>query len=122
MPDRATFPDELLGVSLFASSGIGDLALRALGVKMLVANELLPDRASLFQANYPETLMIPGDIREISEKLLLATQKSLGGRRLDLLFATRPCQGMSKNGRGKLLRGVRDGLRSQIDPRNQLAT
>ena len=38
-------------VSLFCSSGIGDLGLSSNGIETVVANELLPDRAMLFQNN-----------------------------------------------------------------------
>jgi len=113
---------ELTAVSLFAASGIGDLALNAAGATVLVANELLPDRAELFRTNFPETEVIIGDIRENIQIIIDTTKRKLEGRTLDILFATPPCQGMSKNGRGKLLRGIRDGLKDAIDPRNQLAT
>jgi DNA (cytosine-5)-methyltransferase 1 len=113
---------EITAISLFASSGIGDLALKAAGIKVLVASELLHDRAELFKRNFPETKMISGDIRENIEAIVSTTKESLDGKSLDFLFATPPCQGMSKNGRGKLLRGIRDGLKDAIDPRNQLAT
>ena len=112
----------LTAVSLFCSSGIGDLALKAAGGDVLVANEYLRDRAELFQVNYPEAKVLVGDIRELSNQIIETSLERLSGRELDVIFATPPCQGMSKNGRGKLLRGVRDGLRDAIDPRNQLAT
>lgn len=115
-------PERLTAVSLFCSSGIGDLALRAAGADVLVANEFLEDRADLFRVNYPEADVLAGDIRELGGDIVRSTLARLQGRELDVLFATPPCQGMSKNGRGKLLRGVRDGLRDAIDPRNQLAT
>lgn len=114
--------DRLTAVSLFCSSGIGDLALRAAGADVLVANEFVPERAALFEVNYPEARVFVGDIRQLGPDIVEATKAALAGRPLDVLFATPPCQGMSKNGRGKLLRGVRDGLRDEIDPRNQLAT
>ena len=109
-----------LGISLFSSGGIGDLAMRANNVHMLVANELLPDRAALFSANYPDTHMIVGDINENVDCIINETNKALKGRKLDVIFATPPCQGMSKNGRGKLLYEVRHGNRESFDPRNQL--
>ena len=112
----------LFGISLFASSGIGDLAIRAAGINVITANEYLPDRADLFRSNYPDCEMIQGDIRELIPDIVRTTKERLGQHNLDVLFATPPCQGMSKNGRGKLLRGVRDGLREALDPRNQLAT
>jgi DNA (cytosine-5)-methyltransferase 1 len=109
-------------VSLFTSAGIGDLALRDVGARVLVANEILEDRASVFRRNFPDTKMLVGDIHNVTEDLIGVASKELEVGQLDLLLATPPCQGMSKNGRGKLLRGVRDGLRDQLDPRNQLAT
>lgn len=112
----------LTALSLFSSSGIGDLALRAAGAQLLVANELVSDRADLLQANFPEALVVKGDIREVAPQIIHSAHERLNGRDLDVIFATPPCQGMSKNGRGKLLRGIRDGYREKIDPRNQLAT
>ena len=54
-------------ISLFCSSGIGDLGLQANGVRTIIANELLPERARLFQANYPDCKMFSGDIWELKE-------------------------------------------------------
>ena len=39
---------------------------------------------------------------------------------LFLLYATPPCQGMSTNGAGTLLKGVREGNKPIIDARNRL--
>ncbi|MBI5170534.1 MAG: DNA cytosine methyltransferase [Candidatus Eisenbacteria bacterium] len=111
----------LTGVSLFTGGGIGDLALRACGVEVVVASELLSDRAEVYRANYPETHMIVGDIRTTKRDLLKLAQKRLDGRTLDVLFATPPCQGMSRNGRGKLLNGIRSGIKPKFDERNGLA-
>jgi len=112
--------EKLLGVSLFASSGIGDLAMRKLGVEMIVANEFLPERASLFEVNYPECDMLVGDIWSLSDEIVHLTLQRLEGRQLDVLVATPPCQGMSSNGLGKLLAEVRAGKRPALDPRNRL--
>lgn len=110
----------LLCVSLFASAGIGDLALKGVGGEVLVANELLADRASLFEANYPECSMVLGDIRIVEQEIIKVAKARLAGRELDVLFATPPCQGMSKNGRGKLLNGIRAGQKPELDARNTL--
>lgn len=107
-------------ISLFACGGIGDLGLRHAGFDVVVANELLNDRAEVFKYNYPETLMITGDIWEKSQEILDATVAALDGAPLDLVFATPPCQGMSKNGRGKLLSLIRQGLKDEVDERNLL--
>lgn len=51
-------------ISLFACGGIGDLGLRHAGFDVIVANELIDERAQVFKHNYPETHMIIGDIWE----------------------------------------------------------
>jgi len=107
-------------ISLFTGGGIGDLALRACGMNVLVASELLLDRAQVYRENFPETTMIIGDIRKKKKEIIDATRQRLGNRRLDVLFATPPCQGMSKNGRGKLLNGIRAGNKPRFDERNTL--
>lgn len=107
-------------ISLFSSAGIGDLALRSAGVSVLVANEYLSERAELFKRNFPETNMIVGDIRKLKNEIIDSTLAALNGCQLDILFATPPCQGMSKNGRGKLLAGIRAGIKPKIDERNLL--
>lgn len=119
--DTTEHKKTLTGVSLFSGGGIGDLAVRSAGVDVLVASELLPDRASVFRSNYPTATMFQGDIRETKERIIEETKNKLQGRALDILFATPPCQGMSKNGRGKLLRGVRSGVKPKLDERNRLA-
>lgn len=107
-------------VSLFACGGIGDLALRSAGFDVVVANELLADRASVFKRNFPEAEMVEGDIRSVRGRILDSVHDRLDGRSPDLVFATPPCQGMSKNGRGKLLNAIRQGIKSAVDPRNLL--
>ncbi len=119
--DTSEKRDAFKGVSLFSGGGIGDLALRAVGVDVLVASELLPDRASVFRSNYPNTTMVEGDIRKTKAEVIREAKNRLKGRPLDILFATPPCQGMSKNGRGKLLHGVRSGVKPKLDERNRLA-
>lgn len=107
-------------ISLFASGGIGDLALRHTGFDVLVANELLKDRAEIFKFNHPKTMMIVGDIWEKQTEIIAETHRRLSGEHLDIVFATPPCQGMSKNGRGKLLNAIRKGSKDKIDMRNLL--
>jgi DNA (cytosine-5)-methyltransferase 1 len=111
---------KIFGVSLFSSGGIGDIALRDSGVNVLVGNELLPERAELFRYNFPETEMLVGNIWKLEEKIISCIRQKLGEHELDILFATPPCQGMSKNGRGKLLNAVRKGQKPKHDERNRL--
>jgi DNA (cytosine-5)-methyltransferase 1 len=107
-------------ITLFSSGGIGDLAIKKHGIDILVANELIESRVRLHRHNFPETEMIEGDIWSKSEEIIKKTIRYLNGAELDFLFATPPCQGMSKNGQGKLLRGIREGLKPKFDERNQL--
>lgn len=113
-------PPEPTAVSLFSSGGIGDLSIRAAGFRLLASNELLVDRHSLFESNFPDVSAHTGDIRVVKAKLIADVRRQLKGRALTMLYATPPCQGMSKNGRGKLLNAVRAGKKPPLDERNQL--
>ena len=107
-------------ISLFASGGIGDLALRGSGIEVILANELIKERCEVFKANYPKCDTLSGDIWALQTEIVERTRERLNGEKLDMLLATPPCQGMSKNGRGKLLNEIRKGERPKLDPRNQL--
>ena len=52
------------GLSLFANVGIAESYLSQVGVDIVVANELLPERARFYQDVYPECNMICGDIQD----------------------------------------------------------
>lgn len=107
-------------ITLFSSGGIGDLAIKKLGIDILVANEIIESRVKLHRYNFPNTEMIHGDIWQKSEDIIKTTNQKLAGSELDFVFATPPCQGMSKNGQGKLLKGIRDGKKPKFDERNRL--
>lgn len=110
----------LKAISLFSCGGIGDLALKGAGVDVVLANELEQDRAEVFCYNFPGVDMIIGDIWKYKDSIIETVHNLLPNDKLDIIFATPPCQGMSKNGRGKLLNLVRKGERQREDPRNQL--
>ncbi len=98
---------ELRGLSLFANVGIAEAMFHSIGVKMLVANELIERRARFYQEVYPESRMICGDIthEDIRDQII----KESKVRRVNFIIATPPCQGMSVAGN-----------RDDADPRNQL--
>ena len=106
-------------LSLFSSAGIGELGIKAAGLKILVSNELLKDRALLYSENYPDVTEICGDIWEEKEHIIDAWN-SIETDAPFMVYATPPCQGMSSNGTGKLLREYREGRRPKEDPRNRL--
>lgn len=110
----------MTAVSLFSSGGIGDLAVRRCGFEILVSCEKIEERHAVFAWNFPSTRAITGDIWQKVDEIVEETRLRLRSRPLSLLYATPPCQGMSKNGRGKLLSAVRAGLKPEHDERNRL--
>lgn len=110
---------ELKAISLFCSSGIGDLGLQANGIKTVAASELLPERMKLFLHNHPEAKGFCGDIWELKEEIVDYYKKTYTDNPF-LVIATPPCQGMSSNGMGTILSNLKKGIRPQFDPRNKL--
>jgi len=106
-------------ISLFSSSGIGDLGLQSNSIETVIACELLPERMNLFQANYPLTKCFCGDIWKLSEQIIEYYLSHFSENPF-LVLATPPCQGMSSNGMGKMLSDYRKGLRPEMDERNRL--
>lgn len=106
-------------LSLFSSAGIGELGIKASGLKILLSNELLKNRCALYQENYPETKSICGDIWVLKEKIV-EEWNALNVGSPFLIYATPPCQGMSFNSVGKRLQEIRNGRKPKDDPRNQL--
>ncbi len=86
----------LNGLSLFANVGIAEAYLKEVGVNIVLANELLDERAKFYSNVYPECNMIQGDIvdDEIRNRIVkLAIEKNV-----KFIIATPPCQGMSLAG------------------------
>ncbi len=110
---------DLNAVSLFSSSGIGDLGLHANRIKTVIACELLEERMNLFRENNPDTKCFCGDIWTLQDEIISYYQSNYQESPF-LILATPPCQGMSPNGMGKMLSDYRKGLRSEYDERNRL--
>lgn len=106
-------------ISLFSSSGIGDLGLKANGINTVVGCELLPERMNLFANNYPKAKCFQGDIWELQDEIVDYYRTHYEEAPF-MIIATPPCQGMSSNGMGKMLNDYRKGLRPKMDPRNRL--
>jgi DNA (cytosine-5)-methyltransferase 1 len=97
----------LRGVSLFANVGIAETYIHNHGIDIVVANELLENRAAFHQENHPKCNMIQGDITD--SKVYNKILKEAKSQGCDFLIATPPCQGMSVAGKMK-----------EDDPRNSL--
>ena len=86
---------EIRAMSLFAGGGIGETYLEDIGVKTLIANELIEKRANIHKYRFPTCEMVIGDIKEHKQELE-DRAKELD---INLLIATPPCQGMSTAGK-----------------------
>ena len=108
------------GLSLFANAGIAETFLADVGVDIVVANELLKERADFYRHLYPSCDMIQGDITDSSIfSKVITKSKELG---VEFIIATPPCQGMSYAGhkdpndvRNALITYVFDAIR-QLNP------
>lgn len=86
-------------LSLFSNIGVAEAYLEELGHDVIVANELDPKRASLYQKIYPKTNMICGDITD--KKTFDNIIKIAKNGNVNCIIATPPCQGMSTAGKQK---------------------
>lgn len=97
----------LRGLSLFANVGIAEAYLQEVGVDILIANELIEDRARFYSDIYQGSHMIVGDIT--NDELRTKIVDEAINKEVDFILATPPCQGMSMAGN-----------RAEFDERNQL--
>lgn len=81
------------GLSLFSNVGIAETYLEETGIKIVVANELLPERARFYSHLYPDCNMITGDIT--NEDTFKKIRDNAQKEGVDFIIATPPCQGMS---------------------------
>ena len=94
-------------LTVFTNIGIDEWYLDTIGIDVVVANELLEDRADFYRKLYPSTNMICGSITD-EETYNNIVDSSQG---VELIIATPPCQGMSQS----------NGIKSKKeDPRNSL--
>ncbi|EAI6218788.1 DNA cytosine methyltransferase [Campylobacter upsaliensis] len=88
----------LSGVSLFASAGLAEMYLKDCGIDIVVANELLEERAKLYKQHHKNSKMVCGDI--LDDRVFEAILK-YAPKQLDFLLASPPCQGMSVAGKNR---------------------
>lgn len=86
-------------LSLFSSAGIGEYYFHELGINVVVANEIVPNRAETHLKLYPECKMVNQDIvkKETQRKIIDECQ----GKNIEFVIATPPCQGVSTVGKNK---------------------
>ncbi len=89
-------------VSLFAGAGISDCGVEAAGFDVLAQVEANERRNAVAAANFPNSTSIPAKV----EDSLDAVKEAVSRRRLDLLAATPPCQGLSSSNPSRGKRGA----------------
>ena len=102
LQERPTSIQPLTAVSLFSGGGISDLGYELAGFNMKVQVEIDSRRAAIGADNFPASRWLTCDIRDCKEEVATVYREATS-RRLDLLLATPPCQGMSSSNpsRGK---------------------
>lgn len=109
--------------SLFSGAGFGDMGFEAAGFNHLLLCEVDKKRTEFTSLNFPNSKVLTVDIaketksicKELNQKLKYENQEQLF-----LLYATPPCQGMSKNGIGTILKAMSENKRPDLDKRNKL--
>lgn len=84
-------------LSLFSNVGIAESYLHEEGIEVVVANELLKERADFYQHVYPNCNMICGDI--LDDKVFCKVLEESQKNNVEFIIATPPCQGMSPAGK-----------------------
>lgn len=95
------------------------MGLLSNGFNIVAANEIIHERCELYRTNFPNTQIFEGDVWKHKDSIIRHVKNSIKDK-LDLIYATPPCQGMSTNGIGKLKSEIRAGNRPQEDARNKL--
>ena len=84
-------------ISTFAGGGGSSTGYRLAGGKVLAINEFVEEAALTYAENYPETVILPGDIKELTGKDFLNAAKVSEGE-IDILDGSPPCSAFSVSG------------------------
>lgn len=91
------FKNKIKAISLFSNVGIAETYFADVGIEVVVANELVDKRARFYKHLYPNVNMICGDITD--KDVFDSVINEVVNKKVDMLIATPPCQGMSCAGR-----------------------
>ena len=89
--------NKIKAISLFSNVGIAETYFADVGIEVVVANELVDKRARFYKHLYPNVNMICGDITD--KDVFDSVINEVVNKKVDMLIATPPCQGMSCAGR-----------------------
>lgn len=85
-------------ISTFAGGGGSSLGYRLAGGHVILANEFVEEARNTYLANFPETKILPNDIKELSGEDFLKETGLVRGE-LDILDGSPPCSAFSTAGR-----------------------
>jgi len=85
-------------ISTFAGGGGSSTGYRLAGGKILCVNEFVEEAQNTYRENYPDTPILPGDIKELSGKDFLDVVGLKKGE-LDILDGSPPCSAFSVAGK-----------------------
>lgn len=83
-------------IDLFAGAGGLSCGLQLAGIQPILANEWIPQFAKTYKLNHPDTEIIIGDVRDLTETNLKRKLDVSDGE-VDLVAGGPPCQGFSIN-------------------------
>ena len=84
-------------ISTFPGGGGSSTGYRLAGGKVLVINEFVEEAQKTYAENYPETIILPGDIKELTGKDFLDAA-GVGVGEIDILDGSPPCSAFSVSG------------------------
>lgn len=87
-------------VSTFAGGGGSSLGYRMAGGKVLAVNEFIPEAVKTYSANWPDTVVLPNDVRDIGAEDILAAASVAEGE-LDIFDGSPPCSAFSTAGKAE---------------------
>lgn len=94
---KASAQNKFNVISTFAGGGGSSTGYRLAGGNILCVNEFVPEAANTYRENYPDTPIIPDDIKKMSGQEFLDLTKLKSGE-LDLLDGSPPCSAFSMAG------------------------
>jgi len=95
---NASAQEKFKVISTFAGGGGSSTGYRLAGGKVLVINEFVEEAQKTYAENYPETIILPGDIKALTGKDFLdAVGVDVG--EIDILDGSPPCSAFSVAGK-----------------------
>jgi len=84
-------------ISTFAGGGGSSTGYRLAGGKILAINEFVEEAQNTYRENYPNTIIVPGDIKKLTGTYLME-QAGVNVSELDILDGSPPCSAFSMAG------------------------